>query len=159
MGEPCDRPARVPRGPVSMNKTTLIASSSEASPWVETNPPVERVAPVPEDAPPPIDLLRERTWGSASSGDDDAASYATSGPNNPDWPEAHPQWAHGRRDHPQGLDAAAWAAASPVGSQSLGALRSASTGDVEARTTHPTGLMARTDSKRTRGERTSSPTR
>ena len=158
VGEPCNRPARVPRGPVSMNKTTHVASSSEASPRVETNPPVERAATVPEAAPPPNDFLRERTWGSASSGDDDAASYATSGPNNPDWPEAHPQWAHGRRDHPQGLDAAAWAAASPVGSQSLGALRSASTGDVEARTTHPTGLMARTDSKRTRGERTSSPT-
>ena len=131
VGEPCSRPARVSRGPVSMNKTTHIASSSEASPWVETNPPVERVAPMPEDAPPPIGLLRGRTWGSASSGDDDAVSYATSGPNNPDWPEAHPQWAHGR-DHPQGLDAAAWAAASPVGSRSLGALRSASTGDVEA---------------------------
>ena len=91
VGEPRNRPARVSRGPVSMNKTTLIASSSEASPWVETNPPVERVAPVPEDAPPPIDLLRERTWGSASSGDDDAANYTTSGPNNPDRLEAHPQ--------------------------------------------------------------------
>ena len=67
---------------------------------------------MPGDAPPPIDLLRGRPWGSASSGDDGAVSYATSGSNNPDWPESHPQGAHGR-DHPQGLDAAAWAAASP----------------------------------------------
>ena len=157
MGEPRNRSARVPRGPVSMNKSTHIASSSEASPRVEINPPEERAAPMPEDAPPPIGLLRGRTWGSASSGDDDAASYATSGPDNPDWPEAHPQWAHGR-DHPQGLDAAAWTAASPVGFPNRREPRGAHRRETSRRTTHPTGLTARTDSKRTRGERTSSST-
>ena len=131
VGEPCSRPARVSRGPVSMNEITHIASSSETSPWVETNPPVERAATVPEAAPPPNDFSRERTWGSAPSGDDDAANYTTSGPNNPGWLEADPQGTHGR-DYPQGLDAAAWAAASPVGSRTLGAQRSAPTGDVEA---------------------------
>ncbi|EOD09932.1 hypothetical protein EMIHUDRAFT_215912 [Emiliania huxleyi CCMP1516] len=83
------------------------------------------------DAPPPVGLLREGSWGSASSGDDGVMSNATSGSNDPSRPEPHPQGAHGH-DQPQGLDAAAWAAASPVGSQSAGALRSASTGNVEA---------------------------
>ena len=58
-------------------------------------------------------------------------SNAASGSNDPGWPEPHPQGAHGH-DQPQGLDAAAWAAASSVGSQSAGALGSASTGNVEA---------------------------
>ena len=122
---------RVARGPMSMNKTTHTASSHGASPRVEIHPPVERAAPMSGDAPPPVGLLREGSWGSASSGDDDVMSNATSGSNDPGWPEPHPQGAHGH-DHPQGLDVAAWAAASPVGSQSTGALRSASTGNVEA---------------------------
>ena len=58
-------------------------------------------------------------------------SNATSGPDDPDWLEPHPQGAHGHSQL-QGLDVAAWAAASPVGFRSTGALRRTSTGNVEA---------------------------
>ena len=116
VGEPCSRPARVSRGSVTMSEITHTASSPESGSWVETIPPVERAAAMSEAALPPDDFSRKRAWGSAPSGDDGAADYTTFGPNNPDWLEAEPQGTHGR-DYPQGLDAAAWAATSPVGSR------------------------------------------
>ena len=128
MGEPCSRPARVSRGSVTMSEITHTASSPESGSWVETIPPVERAAAMSEAAPPPDDFSRERAWGSAPSGDDGAADYTTFGPNNPDWLEADPQGTLGC-NYPQGLDTATWAAASPVGSQSLGTQRSALSGD------------------------------
>ena len=75
---------------------------------------------------------------SASTGDVEA-SYTSYGPDGPDGLEADPWGTHLELDHPRGLDTAAWAATSPVGSLSRGAQRNAPAGDAEANYT-TTGL-------------------
>ena len=122
---------RAARGSIAMNETTPTASSRGASPRVETYPPVERAASLPVDAPPPVGPLREESWRSAPSSVDGVISDTLSGSDDPDWLEPHPRGAHGHSQL-QGSDVAAWAAASTVGFRSTGALRRASTGNVEA---------------------------
>ena len=67
------------------------------------------------------------------------ANYASYGSDDPDGLEADPWGTHLELDHPWGLDTAAWAATSPVGSLSRGAQRNAPAGDAEANYT-TTGL-------------------
>ena len=81
-------------------------------------------------AAPPVGFRSLGTQRSAATGDVEA-DYTTFGPNNPDWLEADPEGTPGR-DYPQGWDTATWAAAPPVGFQSLGTQRSAPAGNVGA---------------------------